>query len=334
MTVANIPLDRAYLTAIWLETLFYGMNIVLFGSYLFVSRYKRKQPKLNRRIMATAICMFLFSTTHVSLGFQRLIEGFVVLRNQPGGPAAFFSDVSIPANVAKICIHTINSILGDSIVVWRCYHVWGQSLLICTLPILMILGSAISGFAQTYFFATAKTTHTAFAKTLAHWNGAVFSLSLATNVIVTSLIAARIWYLERQLTDLPARNRSLRYKKVLALVIESGAIYSSALVIEITLYFLNTNAFYIVYDPIAQLTGIVPTMIIVLTNLGLTTNDLNSTFDSNEFKAPISFMPVGETVTTTSLSGEYSMQGTDNVYINSRKAASVRPIHTDSGASS
>jgi hypothetical protein len=86
-----------------------GMNIVLFGSYLFVSRYKRKQPKLNRRIMATAICMFLFSTTHVSLGFQRLIEGFVVLRNQPGGPAAFFSDVSIPANVAKICIHTINA---------------------------------------------------------------------------------------------------------------------------------------------------------------------------------------------------------------------------------
>jgi hypothetical protein len=44
------------------------------------------------------------------------------------------------------------------------------------------------------------------------------------------------------------------YIKILALVIESGAIYSSALIIEITLYFLNTNAFYIVYDPIAQLT--------------------------------------------------------------------------------
>lgn len=58
--------------------------------------------------MATAIMMFLFSTTHVSLGFQRLIEGFIILRNQPGGPAAFFSDVSIPANVAKVCIHTIN----------------------------------------------------------------------------------------------------------------------------------------------------------------------------------------------------------------------------------
>lgn len=47
---------------------------------------------------------------------------------------------------------------------------------------------------------------------------------------------------------------SFKYRRILTLIIESGAIYSSALVIEITLYFLNTNAFYIIYDPIAQLT--------------------------------------------------------------------------------
>ena len=41
---------------------------------------------------------------------------------------------------------------------------------------------------------------------------------------------------------------------VLVLIIESAMIYSAALVIEITLYFIGSNAFYIVYDPIAQLT--------------------------------------------------------------------------------
>lgn len=34
--------------------------------------------------------------------------GFIVLRDAPGGPAAFFSNVSIPANVAKVGIHTVN----------------------------------------------------------------------------------------------------------------------------------------------------------------------------------------------------------------------------------
>ena len=45
-----------------------------------------------------------------------------------------------------------------------------------------------------------------------------------------------------------------RYYKVFLLIIESAAIYSTAVLIEIILYFSNSNAFYIVYDPIAQLT--------------------------------------------------------------------------------
>lgn len=93
-----------------------GINLSLFGSYLFIRRYKQKTPH-NKLIFITAVLMFCFSTIHVSLGFDRLLIGFIDLRNQPGGPGAFFSDVSIPANVAKVIIHTINSILGDSIVV-------------------------------------------------------------------------------------------------------------------------------------------------------------------------------------------------------------------------
>ena len=45
-----------------------------------------------------------------------------------------------------------------------------------------------------------------------------------------------------------------RYWRVLLIIIESGMVYSVALICEITLYFLDSNSFYIVYDPIAQLT--------------------------------------------------------------------------------
>ncbi|KAF9455989.1 hypothetical protein BDZ94DRAFT_1276776 [Collybia nuda] len=274
MVASTIPLDKAYLTAIWLETLFYGINILLFFSYLFIARYKQKTPHVNKVILLTAISMFCFSTIHVSMGFARLIDGFIYLRDKPGGPAAFFSDVSIPANVAKVIIHTVNSILGDGIVVWRCYHVWGRSWWICIVPVLLIIASAVCGFGQGVIFAQAKTTHSAFVSTLARWNGSLFVLSLTTNVVVTTLIAARIWYLARE-SGSSFANSSFKYRRVLTLIVESGAIYSSALIIEITLYFLNSNAFYIVYDPIAQLTAIVPTMIIVMTSLGLTSSELS-----------------------------------------------------------
>lgn len=61
--------------------------------------------------------MIILSTVHVALGFRRLIEGFIFLRGEPGGPAMYFGDVSLPLNVAKVVVHTVNSIIGDGIVV-------------------------------------------------------------------------------------------------------------------------------------------------------------------------------------------------------------------------
>jgi len=55
------------------------------------------------------------------------------------------------------------------------------------------------------------------------------------------------------------------YTRVLITVIESGAIYSVALILEIALYLINSNAFYIVYDPIAQLTVSYLIFILLLT---------------------------------------------------------------------
>jgi len=266
-----ILLDKAYLTAIWLETLFYGINFVLFWACLFVLVVKRRTPKVNKLLVAIAIAMFAMSTTHVSLGFQRLIEGFIKLRDAPGGPAAFFSDVSIPANVVKVGLHTVNSVVGDSVVVWRCWLVWGRDWKMCVIPVLLVIASAVCGFAQTVYFARAKKLHSAFAHILQVWNGSLFSLSLATNLTVTILISLRVWYMLRE-----DSGRNFRYWRILLIIIESGMIYSVALICEITLYFLNNNAFYIVYDPIAQLTAIVPTMILVLAGLELTSNDVHS----------------------------------------------------------
>jgi len=244
---------------------------VLFWSCLWILTVRRRTPHINKKLVAVAVIMFCFSTTHVSLGFYRLIEGFIVLASEPGGPGAFFSNVSIPANVAKVGIHTVNSICGDSVVVWRCFLVWGRSWKMCFLPILLVIASAICGFAQTYFFARGTDLHSAFSPELEIWNGALFGLSLATNVVVTLLISTRVWYMLR----LSGGSQNFRYWRVLVIVIESGMIYSVALICEIALYFLNNNAFYIVYDPIGQLTGIVPTLILVLAGLEMTMNDIH-----------------------------------------------------------
>lgn len=48
---------------------------------------------------------------------------------------------------------------------------------------------------------------------------------------------------------------SFKYKRVLALVIESGMILPSALAIEIAIYFANNNGAIIAYQALAQFTA-------------------------------------------------------------------------------
>ena len=42
------------------------------------------------------------------------------------------------------------------------------------------------------------------------------------------------------------------YWGIMAIVVESGALYSSALIIEIALYVSKTNAIYVLFDAMAQ----------------------------------------------------------------------------------
>lgn len=269
--MAQIPLDKAYLTAIWLETLFYGINTTLcwICGYVLLKK-KSKTPWI---MLAVVSLQWMISTVHVSLGFTRLVYAFIYYRDKPGGPEGYLTNISIPSNVAKVFLHTLNSAVGDSVVVWRCYLVWGKSWKIVTVSLVLLCGFIISGIGQTYHFATGQAIHSAFVHTLTIWNGLVFSFSLATNLTATSLIALRVWHVFRMISGV---TRSLGTAQVLVLIIESGMIYSAALIIEISCYFSGSNSFYIVYDPIAQLTSIVPTMILLLVAFKQTSSDFKT----------------------------------------------------------
>lgn len=269
--MTQIPLDKAYLTAIWLETLLYGINATLcwICGYVLLKK-KNKTPWI---MLSVVIFQWSISTIHVSLGFTRLIYAFIYYRDKPGGPEGYLTNISIPGNVAKVFLHTLNSAVGDSVVVWRCYLVWGRSWKIVTLSLILLCGFIVAGIGQTYHFARGQDLHSAFVRTLTIWNGLVFSFSLATNITATSLIALRVWHVFRMISGV---TRSLGTAQVLVLVIESGMIYSAALIIEICCYFSGSNSFYIVYDPVAQLTSIVPTMILLLVAFKQTSSDIKS----------------------------------------------------------
>lgn len=94
-----------------------GVNLTLFTAYICIAWSRRKSRPVNRMILFCAILMFLLSTAFIAVGFYRLILGFVYLRDEPGGPTAYFSDYSIPVNYVSTLIYTALSIVGDTVLV-------------------------------------------------------------------------------------------------------------------------------------------------------------------------------------------------------------------------
>ena len=81
-------------------------------------------------------------------------------------------------------------------------------------------------------------------------------MALAERVRAIRLERERLGAEQQSLVELrdALAGAPFRYFKSFMLIIESAMIYSAAILIEIVLYFTNSNAFYIIYDPIAQLT--------------------------------------------------------------------------------
>ncbi|KAH8110286.1 hypothetical protein DFH11DRAFT_798201 [Phellopilus nigrolimitatus] len=283
----GVTMDEAYLLGGWFASALWGMYSVLFALSLYFIIVKRKS-ELYRPTTWIMVVMYSLATTHVFIALRRMIIALILRRNTPSGPIAYLADIGDSLNRAKDLIYITNLVLGDCVITWRCYVVWGNSMRVIALPTLMIIGTAIAGYGAIgqYFLSKPRL-----AVSVA-WGTAMFAVSLATNIIVTLLTAGRIWYLTHPRRSVLG-SADHRYRIIVLLVIESGAIVAAAKITEFVLFktapgtAAGDHPLYIVFDMMPQITGMMPTLIIAVVNAGLTsTNVYSGTVPSREPRGP------------------------------------------------
>ncbi|KAK7471139.1 hypothetical protein VKT23_002551 [Stygiomarasmius scandens] len=136
----------------------------------------------------TAIVMYAFSTAHVITDFARGIVAFIDYKKSPNGALDYIAQLWVWSNVFREALYATNNIVADSLVVYRCYVVWGAKFKVVVIPIIMLISTSVCAYAAVYNFSTVKPGEDVFISNIAHWGTALFSLSLVTNVTVTSLI--------------------------------------------------------------------------------------------------------------------------------------------------
>lgn len=246
---SGVPLDTATIIATALEGILYGFSVLMFLGTMWASRY----PDANRPIAFAAILLLLLSTAHLVVDIIRLEDGFVKYRDVfPGGPVAFFQDISQPTFVTKNLIYALQTMLGDGVVIYRCYAVW-QSVWVIILPCMLWCCSSVAALMAPYY-ASQATGGSIYTNQTAKWITALFALTLATNLISTGLLVYRIWTIERKISSSRATKGTMM--PIVYVLIDAAILYSAALLTILVCFICANNAQYIMLDMIMPIISI------------------------------------------------------------------------------
>ncbi|KIJ67247.1 hypothetical protein HYDPIDRAFT_25717 [Hydnomerulius pinastri MD-312] len=244
----NINITTAFLTGLITLSLFYGIYIVLFIASIYVLVFRRKTAKINYIILGGTVLQFVLITVGYAIRWDRIYTAFITNGDQPQGPLLFFAKLDDWRELSSTAIWAMTSALGD---------------IMFARPLLLLAGSLTTGIGLLVVLNRPLTQ--AYTVELTHWVWAFLSCNLAQNLLVTALIVARIWRVNIQSSKFVSGGGLW---SVIVVLLESGALYSSSVLIFLVTYVCQNNAAMIMTDAVMPIMGITFTLIIVRVGFG------------------------------------------------------------------
>ncbi|EGO28970.1 hypothetical protein SERLADRAFT_353852, partial [Serpula lacrymans var. lacrymans S7.9] len=250
------------LYGIYLVTLVQCLRALLWSdsNHAFKSR-----NKINWPMLVVAILLCTFATLDVAFGLRHNLVAFVYYTGQ-GGATAEFEDISYWVNVMKTVDYVIQTLIGDAMLMYRCYLVYERNWKIIIPSFIIWLSSLSCGIVVIITFATLDTSALLNVSQAEPFVDSVLGTTLGMNIITTSLIVYRIWSVDRQtarMTVSTSSRRGSRLKHVVRILVESAALYTVSVLVFVCTYAASNNANYGTSDNVVQIIGISFNLIII-----------------------------------------------------------------------
>ncbi|KAJ7742516.1 hypothetical protein B0H14DRAFT_3607954 [Mycena olivaceomarginata] len=262
------PLRAALIPAAYVELAFNGLYSGLYIMTLYALTFKRGTHGFNWGIFLALTSMYILSSIHAINGAVLVQFGFVEHGDTIESSIAYLAQPSLPRSLLGAIALTINTMIADFVLIWRCWTIWNRNWKIITLPLTCTLVGAGLGFrgiaAQVAFVHDPLSSP----KTYVDFGNAYFGLILATTTSATFLIIFRIYKMSENST-----RKSMGYDRVIEMVVESAALYLVALVVYIPLSVQGSANVAYPQSLVAQLTGMAPTLLVARVAFGLSRPD-------------------------------------------------------------
>ncbi|KAF5348751.1 hypothetical protein D9757_014133 [Collybiopsis confluens] len=289
----DFPLSTVRFVGLWIETLFYGMYSVLFGHCIYILRHNTLSAKVNRPLFVSAIVMFVLATGLIITDFARGYAAFIFHGGTLEGPTDYFEQFWIWSNLLREFLYVAilyypllkqlpqentNNVIQDSrqMLSWwiyRLFVVWGFKKYVVVGPIILLIAEVVFASLSVWGESISDPGATIQSFNIYTWAMVSFSISCVTNIVVTALIAARIWWYSHRASRFLGEPHKQKYYQAIIIIIESGSISGLTMFLILIFYRTTLTSADFIYFPACQVLGIVPTLIIVRVGLGVSMQD-------------------------------------------------------------
>ncbi|KAF7334223.1 hypothetical protein MSAN_02383600 [Mycena sanguinolenta] len=272
-------IDAASLDYAWSQILYnvsqtcsvlvlYAVYIILF----FFSLYTivRRNSNGRRFMVVTSSGMFLLGTMNMLVTVLSMTIEIHLIKAEIQGKivdtarlARLYNNL---AAASDLCLIT-NNALTDLLLLYHCYTIWGSRKTVLILPAVFAVATCLLGY-----FTVASDN---FADNLPFLDQrADFAMSGATNTILMCLTAGRIWYMRRESRQMKGNTFYDRYRTVIAMIVESGALYNAIILLGMIALSLNCQSDAVTvfqgicHALVIQMVNITPTLIFVRVGMG------------------------------------------------------------------
>ncbi|KAJ6615589.1 hypothetical protein B0H10DRAFT_55468 [Mycena sp. CBHHK59/15] len=281
--MATLTVVEFQLLSQLLQAIFFGIYAVTLGFCLKAllrtqNRWKRA-TEINRPMLVVTLVMGCVATFDTCLTFAINVNA-LALYDGPGGPKAAFDNTSGWMDIMGSADVIIQTVLGDVMLIYRCWIVYGRSWLVIACPVLLAIAGLVCIGMSIYLEVTLPAA-SQFASPYKQVVTSTWALTICINVITTSLIVVRIWRADRKHSQLfceSTRPNKNTYHNARRIIIESGLMYTTVATITAITYITGSDAF-------APLTGVDIEMIGISFNLILIRVHRNRTAAMNEHNA-------------------------------------------------
>ncbi|KAJ6461330.1 hypothetical protein C8R45DRAFT_1028094 [Mycena sanguinolenta] len=246
--------------AVVVEVFLYGFHLNLFFVALYV--FSHRKTAWKRILLSFTWVMVILGTTQIVLGVaaSAILVRSIETETTISDVISSLLDSKLGAtydslNLTQNLMFTINNLVTDVLLLYRCYMIWGSQWKVIAFPGFLIVCTFVTGcVAGAALPATQKSQQ------------APYILAAFTNFVLVLLTAGRIWWIRRDAKLIGAHALNSRYDRAIAIILESGAIYCVFTILLIATLPLGVP-FTILQAITRQLINIVPTLIIVRVGL-------------------------------------------------------------------